>query len=92
MPKPVNANLRRTLAGLLQAAAGGRPDLAWLDKAVRKAGYVPAAEALTRKDVRQTVGAISRTLIEAQEAARGPCCKESLGRAIAALAPLAAGK
>jgi len=42
---------KKTLPGLLVAASQGRKGLARLDKAIRKAGYLPAAEALTQKDV-----------------------------------------
>jgi hypothetical protein len=92
MPKkPVNANLRKTLAGLLRAAAGGRADLAWLDKTVRKAGYVPPSEGLTRRDADAVRTAIVQALVDAETSAATPCCKESLHRVIEALKALAGG-
>lgn len=90
--KPVNANLRRTLAGLVQAAAGGRADLAWLDKAVRKAGYVPAAETLTRTDLTRACAALAEALLAAETAATDPAAKEAFHNAIQAITALAAGK
>jgi hypothetical protein len=76
----------------VQAAAGGRSDLGWLHKAIRKAGYVPAADALTREDARRTCKAIVEALVDAETTAETPCCKDCLHRAIDALAALAAGK
>lgn len=58
----VSGELRKTLAGFLAAAGRGRKNLAWLDKAVRKAGYLPAAEALTRKDIEVATARIERVM------------------------------
>jgi len=82
--------LRKTLTALVLAAAGGRADLEWLAKAVRKAGYVRAADCATRAEVRAAVRAIVGALVDAETTAESPCCRECLHRAIDALSALAA--
>ena len=76
-------DVRRKLGDLVLAAGTGRADLAWLHKAIRKAGYVPAKDVLTQADVRAAV----KHIIEALDAASAlsttnPCCRETLHRAI----------
>ena len=90
--KSAKANVRKTVAGLVQAAAGGRADLEWLAKAVRKAGYAPAAEVLTRTDLARACAALAEALLAAEAAATDPAAKEALRRAIEAITALAAGK
>ncbi|HUX03272.1 MAG TPA: hypothetical protein VMY35_20100 [Phycisphaerae bacterium] len=41
--KKPDKRLREQVAALVAAAAAGRPDMAWLDQAIRKAGYAGAA-------------------------------------------------
>jgi len=84
--------LRKSLTALVQAAAAGRADLEWLAKAVRKGGYVPAADCVTRSEVQAAVRAIVAALLDAESTAESPCCRGCLHRAIDALSALAAGK
>lgn len=58
----VSATLRKTLSGLLAAAGQGRKDLAWLDEAIREAGYLPAAEVLTEKDLEVAMARVERIM------------------------------
>jgi hypothetical protein len=91
MKKP-QPDLRKTLTALVRQAAGGRADLAWLDRAIRKAGYAASAEATTRKDLGAARAAIVQALVDAETTAETPCCRECLHRAIDALTLLAAGR
>ena len=88
-PKPA---LRRTLGALVEGAAAGRADLKWLDRAVRKAGYVPTADLVTRAEMGASVRAIVAALVDAESTAESPCCKACLHHAIDALSALASGK
>lgn len=60
--RKVSPELKRTLGELLAAAAAGRQDLGWLDKAVRKAGYLPEAEAVTEQDVQVALARVRRIM------------------------------
>lgn len=60
--RKVSPELKRTLGELLAAAGAGRADLGWLDKAIRKAGYLPAAEAVTEKDVEVALARVRRIM------------------------------
>jgi len=84
-PKTPRPALRKSLAALVQAAAGGRADLKWLDKAIRKAGYVPGADCLSPADLRAASASIVRVLAEAQAAAKNPCCRTGFHHALEAL-------
>jgi hypothetical protein len=89
-PAPQGAALKQTLGALLAAAAAGRADLGWMDQAVRKAGYLPAAEALSRREARATVRLITQALADAETTAESPCCKACLRHAVDALSTLVA--
>lgn len=84
-PRTPQPALRRTVAALVQAAAGGRADLEWLDKAIRKAGYVPGADCLLPADLRAASASIVRVLADAEAAAENPCCRRGLTHALEAL-------
>ncbi len=84
--------VRKSLTALVGAAAGGRRDLAGLDKAIRAAGYLKGDAVLSREDARRTVAVVSEALVDAETTARSPCCKECLHHAIDALTALVAGK
>jgi len=82
----VSAALRKTLSDLLAAAGQGRADLAWLDVAIRKAGYVPVAEALAEKDVAVAMARVERimaTVAAPAEAITGREWQERVEKAFA---------
>jgi len=47
-----------TVTALIQAAAAGKPDAAWIDEAIRKAGYVRREERVTKTELAKDVSAI----------------------------------
>jgi protein-disulfide isomerase-like protein with CxxC motif len=51
-------DIRTTLTALIQAAAAGKPDAAWIDEAIRKAGYVRREERVTKAELAKAVSAI----------------------------------
>lgn len=83
--------VQKSLTSLVQAAAGGRRDLAWLDKAIRRAGYLKSGDVLSREDARRAAASIAQTLVDAETTAETPCCKECLHHAIDAITALATG-
>jgi len=85
------ADLKKSLAALVQAAAAGRADLVWLDKVIRRAGYVPGAACLTAANLRTASAAIVRVLADAEAAATEPCCRRGLHHALEALRAACAG-
>jgi hypothetical protein len=82
------AEVREKFAAAIRDAAAGHA--AWLDKIVRKAGYVPAANAMTRKDVRAACDALVQVLAGAEAGAESECCKETIHRLIETISTLAA--
>lgn len=58
----VSGQLKEQLSALVAAAGAGRADLAWLDTAIREAGYLPAAEAVAEKDVEVAMARIERIM------------------------------
>jgi len=57
-------DIRMTLTALIQAAAAGKPDAAWLDEAIRKAGYVRREERVTKAELAKAVRAIINVMEE----------------------------
>jgi len=58
----VSGQMEEQLSALVAAAGAGRKDLAWLDEAIRDAGYMPAAEAVTGKDLEVAYARIERIM------------------------------
>jgi len=58
----VSARVKEKLAGLVAVAGAGRKDLAWLDEAIREAGYLPVAEAVTEKDLEAAMARVERIM------------------------------
>ncbi len=86
----VSADLKNTLAELVSAAGARRADLAWLDRAIRKAGYVPAAEVLTPGDVEVATARMVRimeTVATPAEAITGKEWRERVAKAFAEVDP-----
>ena len=71
-------DIRMTLTALIQAAAAGKPDAAWLDEAIRKAGYVRREERVTKTELAKAVSAIINVLEETALDC-GEKCRETCG-------------
>ena len=48
-------DVRKTVEALIAAAAAGKPDAAWIDEAIRRAGYIPRGERVTQAEVRALI-------------------------------------
>jgi len=57
-------DIRMTVTALIQAAAAGKPDAAWIDEAIRKAGYVRREERVTKAELAKDVSAIINVMEE----------------------------
>jgi hypothetical protein len=58
------SDIHTTLTALIQAAAAGKPDAAWIDEAIRKAGYVRREERVTKTELAKAVRAIINVMEE----------------------------
>jgi len=65
--------LREQIGALVASAAAGREGLAWLDQAIRKAGYIRKAERLTKDDAAEAVKAIVAILEDVALDCRAQC-------------------
>jgi hypothetical protein len=71
--KKPDKRLREQIGALVAAAAAGREDMAWLDQAIRKAGYVRWDERLTKDDAAEAVKAITAILEDVALDCRAQC-------------------
>ena len=78
VPKP---DVKASVTALVKGAAAGRPDLAWLDRAIREAGYVPKGERATKAEVEEALKAVVRVLEDVALDCAGTCGEHWLDRA-----------
>jgi len=88
----VSADLKKTLADLVSAAGARRADLAWLHRAIRKAGYVPATDVLTPGDVEVATARMVRIMERVATPAEAITGKEWRERVRKAIAEVDAGQ
>ena len=55
-------DVRKTVEALIVAAAAGKPDAAWIDDAIRRAGYIPRGERVTQAEVKALIGRLMQVL------------------------------